>query len=450
MKKMMIILCLLTFLLSLTSCRGGGNDTNHSKTDLTLLDEGWLRCSSDKGYYYISQDALPLKDGTYAYRMMYIDYGTKEELYLCNRPGCSHDTVDCPAVFTDTELRISGSLFYYQNHLYLFAHDPDQTGSTITGSSSLPDAMDDNGDSFKASTASLYRMNPDGTDREKVFTFEDGVSLEDRIFAAGDTLYFVSKKVSTDKLDKQTTYFKSSERKLISVNTKNWKSSAVCNLDEDLSLIGAFSNKLVYMQTVYNQELSKEAMLDEDQFIDAYKDSYSSFGVVDLNRGETKEFGKAPNDKINTYAVHGKYLYLSTEGKGKIQQIDMTTKEKKTFAETPDSCIEQVYGGAIGCSPWADGEILDNDRLYIHLDDGRIETSQLQMSSIEGPVIIRAELKDQFLILYDYDAEKDPVYPGQYNINGAKYALIDKEDFHRGKSTLQKVKLITTGLGLGE
>ena len=93
-------------------------------------------------------------------------------------------------------------------------------------------------------------------------------------------------------------------------------------------------------------------------------------------------------------------------------------------------------------------EISDNSRLYIHLNDGSIEKSKMQMKSMEGAIEILGERKDQFLVLYDYDAKKDPVYEGQYNINGAKYALINKEDLYKGNENYHTIKLISSGLGL--
>ena len=63
-----------------------------------MITQGRLRCTSDQGYYYIGEDSIALKENTFGFRMMYVDYETQKEIFLCNRPGCEHDSEECPAV----------------------------------------------------------------------------------------------------------------------------------------------------------------------------------------------------------------------------------------------------------------------------------------------------------------------------------------------------------------
>ncbi|MEY8297397.1 MAG: hypothetical protein ACLRJC_01780 [Emergencia timonensis] len=454
MKKLVVTLCLLTVLLSFAGCgenssKQDGTGAAEKAKDLTMITQGRLRCTSDQGYYYIGEDSIALKENTFGFRMMYVDYETQKEIFLCNRPGCEHDSEECPAVFNDTDLKMGSSLLFYNGYLYLFSHDQDLGGGSMTDHSAGSNPMEDDGASFTADSACLYRMNPDGTDRKKVFTFDEGLSLEDQVFASRDTLYFITKKVTSEKVNNQTTYYASSQRRLVAVNTQDWKSSTICELDTDVNVIGAFDNQLVFYQTIFDHKMSREEMLDDNQYLDALNKSYNSYCVLDLAGGKSEEVAKLSNKKIHTYAVKGKKLYLSTEGKGKIEEIDLVSKEKKTFAETADSCIDRAYDDVLSCSSWGkNGEISDNSRLYIHLNDGSIDKSKMQMKSMEGAIEILGERKDQFLVLYDYDAKKDPVYEGQYNINGAKYALINKEDLYKGNENYHTIKLISSGLGL--
>ena len=193
-------------------------------------------------------------------------------------------------------------------------------------------------------------------------------------------------------------------------------------------------------------------MMDDDKYIEAYQKSYASFAVFNIADGSMEEVAKAKNKKINTYEVVGSDLYLSTEGKNKIEQINLQTKEKKTLAETPNSCIDESYGDVLRCSSWSStgGEKTDFTNYFVNLKDGSIEKSGLKMTSMDGRIEIRAELADQFLILYDYDAKKDPVYEGQYNLSGAKYALISKKDLYTGNPNYQTIDLISSGMGLFE
>lgn len=457
MKKWIAILTILTMLLSFSGCSGkdnqAGNDASDMKNaDLTILDDGRLRCSSEKGYYYIGEESFQMKADRLGYRLMYIDYETKKEVYLCNRPGCEHDTENCPAVFSSEELPAGSSLFYYNDNLYLFSHDSDQSGGWSVDHAGSSEPMEGDDTTFVSAPASLYRMNPDGTDRKKIYTFGEGLSLEDLVLASGDSLYFVTKKVSTKKVNEQTTYFASSEREIVRMDLDDYSVSKVCKLDTDASMIGAFGHKLVVRQTVFDHELSDKEMMDDNQYIDAYRKSYDSFALLDITDGKTEEVATTENDRINTCAVSGKYLYLSTEGKNKIEQIDLSSKERKTLAETVNSCIQEAFDDVLRCSSWdsQNGESTDSTMYFVNLDDGRIEKSGLKINSMEGEIQIRAELAEQFFVLYDYDAKKDPVYEGQYNLNGAKYALINKKDFYAGKENYQTIDLISSGMGLSE
>ncbi len=57
----------------------------------------------------------------------------------------------------------------------------------------------------------------------------------------------LQKKVTSEKVNNQTTYYASSQRKLVAVNTEDWKSSTICELDTDVNVIGAFDNQLVFL-----------------------------------------------------------------------------------------------------------------------------------------------------------------------------------------------------------
>lgn len=459
MKKLMIILCSLAVVFSFAACsetqgKSETDGTSSSKVrsgNLQIVDTGGLRCSSEKGYYYIGQDPVELKDGSQGYLMMYMDYETKKEIYLCNRPGCEHNDESCPAVFSEEEAAWGGSLFYYDDHLYLFSHEQDQSGGwMVNDSRGSSDPMEEDGTSFTSAQAVLYRMNPDGTDRKKVYTFDEGLSLENHVLASGNSLFFVTKKVSNENVNNQTTYFASSERELIELDTEGWNASQVCKLDTEAIIIGAIDNKLVLVQTVFDHKLSNKEKMNDAQYIDAYKKSYSSFVALNIDNGKTEEIATASNDKTNTYAVSGKYLYLSTEGKNKIECVDLKTKEKKTLAETSNSCIYDAYEDVLHCTSWSNDGETDTAMYFVHLDDGRIEKSGLQINSMGGAIAIQAELADQFFALYDYDAKKDPVYEGQYNLNGAKFALIAKDDLYGGKANYKTIKMISSGLVLGE
>lgn len=78
----------------------GGADEEFSGSGLRLLYEmGDDGCYTREGYYYLTSQREKLADGNYGIHLMYMDFTTQQEIYLCSNAGCSHNTADCPAVF---------------------------------------------------------------------------------------------------------------------------------------------------------------------------------------------------------------------------------------------------------------------------------------------------------------------------------------------------------------
>lgn len=55
-------------------------------------------CSTEDGFYYLTEEDSELADGSYAPHLMYMDYATCQEVYLCSDSSCQHNTEDCTSV----------------------------------------------------------------------------------------------------------------------------------------------------------------------------------------------------------------------------------------------------------------------------------------------------------------------------------------------------------------
>lgn len=76
----------------------------------------------------------------------------------------------------------------------------------------------------------LYRMNPDGSGREQIYTFDDNATVEDVAFGGPGGLYFVTKKLGTAQISSGT-YTTASGRQLICFDPDSRKTRSVCPLD---------------------------------------------------------------------------------------------------------------------------------------------------------------------------------------------------------------------------
>ena len=135
---------------------------------------------------------------------MYMDYATCQEVYLCSDSSCRHDTQACTSVFSDASY--DGRIFLWDGFLYYLDRSPDTSGTTvitITGETET-----------ETRPSVLYRMNPDGSGREQIYTFDDNATVEDVAFGGPGGLYFVTKKLGTAQISSGT-YTTASDRKLI-------------------------------------------------------------------------------------------------------------------------------------------------------------------------------------------------------------------------------------------
>ena len=208
MKKKRLIITVTMMLLTGCFHQDTNDQTDHAVSDnqkldhLTMITEGELHCSSENGYYYVAEEGFQTADGVPAYNMMYMDYDALQEIYLCNRPGCKHKTVDCPSVFTAEEIQIGSSLFFVNGHLYLFSHTPDQDGMNIF------DGNENNGiqagnQPLRVRPAVIYQMNSDGTERRKVFECNSDEFVEDMVLSDGSSLFVFTKKLTHEECRKE-------------------------------------------------------------------------------------------------------------------------------------------------------------------------------------------------------------------------------------------------------
>lgn len=403
-------------------------------------------CSNENGFYYRTEFAEELKDGIYGYHMMYVDYATRQEVYLCSNAGCSHDTLDCTAVFSDEEIGFDSIPFFYGDALYLLSKEYDDDGTTTV--ESIGDFGDGGGAYTENMPAALYRMNPDGTGRTKVFEFLPDVTVEEAVLGDDTSLYFITKELTSEQSG-NSTYVTSSKRNLIKVDTESWKESVVCSMDftqdkiEDKWRIeGVFDSCLVLENTLYKSEASwQELNENDDLWKERYENSEKEFATYDLSNGSFQVVYTISNKDLNVCQQKGNILYVSNENAGEIRQVDLTTGEEIVFAKLDCSYIVDTYDDVLCC--WAWDNVEDNTLYFIKYDSGEVSHCGLVNKRTGWNLDIKAETKDYFLVVYDYDAIDNG--DGSYEILQYKYALIAKEDFYQGRGEFLPIQMVGKG-----
>lgn len=423
--------------------KSGGNNPGKNRTDspggalslLYHLQRGQTACCTGEGYYYLSGDWETLQDGQAARHLMYMDFASRQEIYLCSDAACTHNTEDCTSVFPVHEFRMDTALFAWNGGLYILSKDMDHEGTAIMGTFDGTSGV-----VIEAAPTVLYRADPDGTNREKVYSFDPAVTVED--FVVGDErgLYLIIKKVTTEQSG-GVSYQTASERELVYLDLSTGRETDLFSMDfgDHISwdIIGCTGRKLVLHGIDFGRELSEEEKLSDDKSI--YDNSYDVFATLDVDSGSLIEIYRVFSPDSRSYETDGNNLYYSVSGEGNIISVDLRTAEQKTLCTIPQDSIWGIVGGRLYTRD-AD----DKTYYFIDVNTGEISHCGLVDKSLGYSLDIIAEAGDQVLVIYDTDAT--PKGDGSYTVGGYRYGLISKEDLFAGRDNFAPIHMIGSGM----
>ena len=432
MKKLLAILIIIGGIFTLCGCQKNikevflpskseeGEVTNNS-SDLKFLSNG---ATTNDGYYYLT-DYSRLNNGKLAKHLMYIDFKTKQEIHLCNNSACTHKTEDCTSVFNKDEFQFDSKVFIWNNKIYVISKSTDTSGQVTMGV--LGETSKSNVESNKAV---LYKLNLDGTNREKIYTFDDNATIEDFVIGSGNGIYLIAKKVET-KYTGGNAYSTSSERKLIYLDLNTKKESTILSLNKndniDWKVIGSTERNLILHGIDLGGQVSDEEKHNNNEL---YKNSSDVFALLDIDNDTLKEVYrvKAPS---RTYTV---------DENSKILKIDLKTGKEETLANLSSVWVDRVIDNKLLC-------ITNNGKnptsYFIDVDTGKMTESKLANKSTESYIEIISISQNNILAIYDSDVTFNS--DGSYTTHSNKYGVISKEEFFTGKNSFQNIKRVYGG-----
>lgn len=420
----------------------GGNASSGSG-GLQLLSNryGESACNTENGYYYLTTETKKMRDGSYGTHLMYMDFAAGREIYLCSTAGCKHDSLDCPAVFSYDDFPVSSTIpFVFGDHLYILSREYDGDGSVSQGTITIGG----DGSSVESQPAVLYRANLDGTNREKIFTFDAALTLEDKIVGNDKGIYVITKKLSADK-DGNQTYTTSSERKLMFLDLNTLSLSEICSMDfgDHISwqIIDCSPNDFLLCGVDFGREVSRDEIWDEDLHKEIYKNSFRVYALLSRDGGKPKELARQSNKCDNSAKLLGENLYLSSEDNQNIDALNIQTGEKKTLCTLPQNLMMDTLGDTLCCRGWD----LSGDPIWYFVDTktGTVTKTPLVIPCNGWSIDFRCETQTNVLFVYDYDATETE--RGSYEIHRYKHALISKDDLFAGKDNYRKIEMVGPG-----
>lgn len=420
----------------------GGSASSGSR-DLQLLSNryGDAACNTENGYYYLTTEVKKLRDGNYGTHLMYMDFAAGREIYLCSTAGCKHDSLDCPAVLSyDDFPTVSTIPFVFGDYLYILSREYDNDGSVSQETMQIGG----NGNSVESQPAVLYRANLDGTGRKKIFTFDAGLTLEDKVIGNDKGIYIITKKLSADK-DGNETYTTSSERRLMFLDLSSLSLSEVCSMDfgDHISwkIIGCCQNDFLLCGDDFGREITRDETWNEDVYKELFKNSSKVYALLNRDGGKPKEIARQSNRYDRSVQLLGNKLYLSSEENQNIDVLDIQTGEKKTLCTLPQNLMMDTLGDTLCCRGWD----LAGDPTWYFVDTktGAVTKTPLVIPHNGWSIDFRAETKTDVLFVYDYDATESG--DGSYEIHRYKHALISKDDLFVGKDSYRKIEMVERG-----
>lgn len=380
-------------------------------------------CSTEDGFYYLTEKDTELSDGSYAPRLMYMDYDTCREVCLCSDSSCRHDTKECTSVLAGASQ--DGRIFFWDGYLYFLNRIPDTSGSTVVNI-----AGDSDISSTEAARAELYRMKPDGSGRECVCRFEADAVVEDVALGSPDGLYFVTKKLGASE-SSSGVYTTTSDRKLICVDPGSGKARTACSLDFDdglnWSVIGCADGQAVLKAYQYADGVTEEdaAALDENGYMDLLENSRILYAALNLDDGEkTQVYSQSAGGNSASEAIVDDCLYASNDSSGDVVKIDLTTGEKSRLCSLENNYLYGALGNYLCCT----SHDLTADYGYYLVDtkNGEVTYCSLTNESLGWRLDLMAVAGNRALVVYDY--EYTDLGDDSYEITRYQYGLISMND----------------------
>lgn len=360
-----------------------------------LLDRS---TQTNRGYY-----ELLLSADAESNNILYTDFDSKQRIYLCSNPGCTHNNDSCTSWINAT----AGGSFLF-------------TGPSVKQLYYVQRGTEDSSALNAETTGKFFSMGLDGSQRHVLFDIAASGRICDAIAADSNYFYIDINTVDPGIFE--------AKKQVWQIDAKTGhKEVLVADLPADTRLFGAFDTELLFQQQ---------------------GETGITFRAFDLRTGSFRDLCAWEYDDFEGISiVYGQQLFVlakQTENEGILTVYDLQSQETITIENVP------IYGGDLTSfvGLYDDTHLVldttDNTdpshirflRYMVDLSTGDVRELTLTYTSngYAHPLSILAETNDALLVTYDTHAgHVQTVMDGQtlqLEVPEApRRALISKEDF---------------------
>ena len=373
---------------------------------------------TDKGLYSVEVYRAGIAN------IMYLDFATGQQVFLCNRPECKHHDESCNAYLSNEDGNCTPNILVAGDHLLLT-----RVGNCEKGP-------------LKILIADL-----NGENRRTLCEFKSYQDIATEFYTDGDFLYFGLTTTNREELTQTESLVK------VSLQTGQMDPLHTYPVNEVFHIFfGAYQNKLI---------------VDED-WSDAAGKLWRSLYWLDTGKTDGDALSEEPfytyqADERGPQFLNG-CAYTTVEDSGIITEENMMTGQKRSWDCSAVAQNMVDYGGfsfgplfddyfVIYITKYDDTKAIIAEEYLLNLTDGSITLETLTRPDNGHPIAVEAVYQDSLCVSIDdwplmFQFE-DSEGMHEYESGTFMYAMIDKKDYIASNPNYRIIPAPTIPTGAG-
>lgn len=345
--------------------------------------------------------------------ILYIDYATKQQIFLCDNPSCTHDNASCLSYIELDDGGVPPIVLTLGDQILLV-----RNGETTE------------------SPAGIWIADSNGANRRLLFTVQSGQYIGPGFYTdeSEKVIYFLLTEVKeTEDTVEQNKYLclfdlETEEiHQLIDLSeyglyTTDRDCFIVYNVNEDLQQFyyvfpGYEQAAQISAEPFYSNDMREIGAFVKNGFIYSFSNETGILQCVDLSTG------KETNFDLSAYVVQDGTIQTPDTRGPYGQQLLVVTDENQ-----PDGTIKPQY-------------------FSLDLESGKISAPLTLCDSRGNNIVPLAEVDDKFCVIYNY-LEQDVNFVSEDGVEQSTilipcYALISQEDFYNSIPNYQQIEPVS-------
>lgn len=391
--------------------------------------------STNNGIYMIKANLLT-----------YIDYATKQEIVLCTDSSCKHDNEKCTAVLSYDEFyHGSPGLFVYNGYLYAFNSNYYDEGSFSLGASLINPRFNQYVETRKNS---LYRMNLDGTNREKILELDGNSVMENFAVGDGESIWIFTKTPYSYTDDAGTTYNSSKNRALVKFDLTARQFTERIPLDDvdgvKRKFLGVYGKKFLFGYEDFPEGKSIDDMMeimaaeifDYDKYLELHNNSEFVICALDCADKSVSEIYRNKYSEVTGSCIlNDNFIYIGANGKATIR-LDLDSGTTEIYDPHKGYYLSDFFAGREVFRP---SDPNDPALYFSDPQSGKLTKCEF-IDSFDRAL---AACSDEIALIYcGWTGDERPIQPGTFENTYNLYAIISLDDLFNGRDNIEPVSLI--------